>query len=261
MSCTVLLGRYNAHMFDRDDHIYAECHWQLIEGPFTFRQPKWYHSLKKRATALRRLLVRPAGRMRERIVEMPLVIAAMSRVPAGRVADLGGASSTLAAQLVYLGHQVHVLDLRCYPLQHPNLSAQTIDIFDCELPDDYFDAISCISVIEHVGITRYGGQVIPDGDFKLIAELNRLCRPGGSVMLSAPYGRGHDPASDGAPHGYRIYDRERLARLLEHSDVQSLRFFVMQEGCWVEQGQQAADDVRTSRPISAIFFAELRPKK
>ena len=248
-------------MPDRDDHIYSESRWQLIEGAFTFRQPKWYHSLKKRATALRRLLVRPAGRMRERIVEMPLVIAGMSRVPAGRVADLGGASSTLAAQLVYLGHEVHVLDLRCYPLQHPKLSAQTIDIFDCELPDDYFDAISCISVIEHVGITRYGGQAIADGDFKLMAELNRLCGPAGVIMLSAPYGRGHEPAGDGQPAGYRIYDRERLARLLEHCDVQSLRFFVMQEGCWVEREQRAADDVRTSRPISAIFFAELRPQK
>ena len=132
-----------------------------------------------------------------------------------------------------------------------------MDAFDNDLEDDFFDAISCISVIEHVGIERYGGQARPQGDMQLMAELGRLVRPGGMVVVSAPYGRGHDPAIQGKPTGYRIYDRERLGSLVAGFNVDSLQFFVMEQGCWVEVDQAKADEVSTSRPIDAIFFARL----
>jgi 2-polyprenyl-3-methyl-5-hydroxy-6-metoxy-1,4-benzoquinol methylase len=244
------------------NYIYEEHQWRSIERPFTIQHCKVCRSFKKRFTALRRLVFQPRGRMRERIVEYPLAIAAMAKLPRdSRVADLGGASSLLGLYLTSLGHEVHVLDLRPSPLQHPKLHVQQIDAFDNDLPDDHFDGISCISVIEHVGIVRYGGQERIDGDRAMLKEMQRLCKAGGLIVLSAPYGKGHDPETEGPPSGYRIYDRDRLAKLIEDFEVEALQFFAMENGVWVEKDQQAADQAPTSRPIDAIFFAQLRTKK
>jgi len=245
-------------MADNENYIYTERDCDLIEGPFVVRPCKWHRSVKKRATALRRLLVRPTARIRERIVEYPLVIAAMAKLPTGsRVADLGGASSTLALQLVYLNHEVHVLDLRPCPLKHPRLVARQINAFDNDLPENYFQAISCISVIEHVGLDRYGGKTDGNSDRDMLQEMRRLIKPKGMLLLSAPYGTGHNPCIDGKPCGYRIYNKVELAELLGGFEVESLRFFVMDNGVWLEKNQDAADRVPTARPVNAIFFAQL----
>jgi len=195
-------------------------------------------------------------------VEYPLAIAALAKLPKNsRVADLGGASSLLGLYLTSLGHEVHVLDLRLSPLQHPNLKVQQINAFDNTLPDNNFDGISCISVIEHVGIVRYGGEQRIDGDFAMLKEMQRLCKPQGLIILSAPYGKGHDPENDGPPSGYRIYNRDRLDKLLQGFDVESLQFFEMENGVWIEKDQQSADQTPKSRPVNAIFFAQLCNKK
>ena len=73
--------------------------------------------------------------------------------------------------------------------------------------------------------------------------------------------RGHDPEVNGPPSGYRIYDRRRLGQLVEGLKIESLRFFGMQDGCWIEEDQNQADEIPTSRPVNAIFFAQLRVGK
>lgn len=242
------------------DYIYEEDQWRTFKGPFLVERHRMLHSLAKRGQWLRRLLFRPAGRLRERIVEYPLAIAAMASLPAGsRVADIGGASSLLGLELTALGHEVTVLDLRDCPLRHPRLHAMRKDLFQADLPAGSFDGITCISVIEHVGFARYGGTATPDGDMAMMAHLARLCRPGGVLALSAPYGRGHDQLVEGKPYGFRFYDRARLSRLCKGFEVHSLRFFTIENGCWVERSQDAADTVATTRPVSAIFLALLTP--
>jgi len=242
------------------DHIYSEDQCGLIEGPFTVQRSKWVRSLEKRWARLRRRFCKSSARLRERIVEYPLTLAAMAALPENsRIADVGGASSLLGLELTYLGHEVHVLDLRPYPMRHAKLTSHQLDLLSNDFPNDYFNAISCISVIEHAGLERYGGHGRPDGDLAFIQELRRLCQTDGLIILSAPYGQGHDPSTHGEPKGFRIYDKARLEKLLQGFDVKSLRFFVMDNGHWLEKNQQAADLVPTSRPIRAIFFALLGP--
>ena len=66
---------------------------------------------------------------------------------------------------------------------------------------------------------------------------------------------------DGPPAGYRIYNQDRLAKLIEGFEVEALQFFVMENGVWIERDQQTADQAPTSRPINAIFITQLRNKK
>ena len=239
------------------DYIYRQSDIDLFEGPFLISQHKFARSLEKRGRALAQRLSPPRARLRERIVEIPLTIAALSRLPAGApVADIGGASSLLALQLAYLGLRVQVIDLRPYPLRHPNLAPTQLDLFDNQLPPAAFAAISCISVIEHVGLARYGGAERLRGDLDFIRELRRLCQPAGKIILSAPYGLGHDPAA-GPPHGYRVYDRPGLERLCQNLTVRQLRFFAIRDGVWLEVTQDEAASTPATRPINALFWAEL----
>jgi 2-polyprenyl-3-methyl-5-hydroxy-6-metoxy-1,4-benzoquinol methylase len=249
-------------MKSQPDYVYSEKQFQQIEGPFTFEQSKLDHSLTKRFSCLRRLFFSRTARLRERIFEYPLTIAALAELPVPcRIADVGGTSSLLPLELTSLGHEVHVLDLRPCSLKHPCLFTHQINLFDNKFEDNFFDAVTCISVIEHVGLPRYGGEARPDADFEMMKEFARLIRPKGRLIISAPYGKGHDPGTEGAPMGYRIYDRKRLEKLLAKFKIEKLRFAVIEQGVWLEKTQSEADLCPTSRPIKAVFFATLANNK
>ncbi|HWW74963.1 MAG TPA: DUF268 domain-containing protein, partial [Pyrinomonadaceae bacterium] len=48
---------------------------------------------------------------------------------------------------------------------------------------------SCMHVVEHVGLGRYGDPLDPEGDLKAIAELRRVLAPGGTLLFVVPIGR------------------------------------------------------------------------
>jgi SAM-dependent methyltransferase len=60
-----------------------------------------------------------------------------------------------------------------------------------EMPFDYnsIDVISCLHVIEHIGLGRYGDPIDPDGYVKSATELMRVLKPGGKILLGTPIGK------------------------------------------------------------------------
>lgn len=48
------------------------------------------------------------------------------------------------------------------------------------------ESISCMHVLEHVGLGRYGDPVDHDGDLKAFAELARVVAPGGQLLVVVP---------------------------------------------------------------------------
>ncbi len=51
------------------------------------------------------------------------------------------------------------------------------------------ESLSCLHVIEHIGLGRYGDPIDPTGSAKAAAELQRVLKPGGRLYLSVPIGR------------------------------------------------------------------------
>lgn len=50
-------------------------------------------------------------------------------------------------------------------------------------------SLSCLHVLEHVGLGRYGDPINPEGSRLAATELQRVLKPGGRLFLSVPVGR------------------------------------------------------------------------
>jgi SAM-dependent methyltransferase len=151
-----------------------------------------------------------ANDVNERIVEIPYVLGAVGALPPGsRILDFGSTESTVALSLAALGHDVIAADLRPYPLQHPRLRSLVGPIEEWAGPEQPLDAVTCISALEHVGLGAYD-ETPTDGELdRDIAErFKRWLRPGGELVLTAPYGRWEVTETQ------RVYDAAHLDALL-----------------------------------------------
>jgi SAM-dependent methyltransferase len=78
-----------------------------------------------------------------------------------------------------------------YNAIHINLSNVFIgqgDILNLPIKSNTIESISCLHVIEHIGLGRYGDPIDFYGSIKALSELDRILAPGGSLFISIPVG-------------------------------------------------------------------------
>jgi 2-polyprenyl-3-methyl-5-hydroxy-6-metoxy-1,4-benzoquinol methylase len=153
--------------------------------------------------------VRP-GDVNERIVEIPWCMAvAGALAPGSHVLDFGATESTFSLSLASLGLDVTAADLRPYPLSHPNLKMLVGPIEQWDGPAEPLDAVFCISAIEHVGLGAYDeSPTAGDLDRQIVERFGSWLRPGGELVLTAPYGHWS------VDELQRVYDAAHLDTLL-----------------------------------------------
>jgi SAM-dependent methyltransferase len=85
--------------------------------------------------------------------------------------------------------QVTYVDLR--PLEVPVEGLTYLQGSITSLPFDSgtVESLSSLHVIEHIGLGRYGDPVDPAGYLRAAAELARVLRPGGELLVGTPVGR------------------------------------------------------------------------
>jgi SAM-dependent methyltransferase len=84
--------------------------------------------------------------------------------------------------------KVDYVDIRDIDSNLKNLTYVKGDI--CNLPygDNSIDSLSCLHVLEHIGLGRYGDDIDPEGYIKGAKELSRILKPGGNLYFSTPVG-------------------------------------------------------------------------
>jgi hypothetical protein len=102
---------------------------------------------------------------------------------------------------------VDFYDFRPAPLKLDRLYTGAADLTRLHFPSDSIGSLSCMHVIEHVGLGRYGDPLDPDGDLKAIGELVRVLAPGGDLLVATPVG-----SPRVAFNAHRVYDHEAFAR-------------------------------------------------
>ena len=182
----------------------------------------------------------------ERIIEIPFAIGCLSTLPKGsKVLDLGCTESTFPLQAATLGYKVTGFDFRKYPYVHPNLRFVQGDILKLPFGAEEFDAVFCISTIEHIGLGFYNDPLAQEeADHKALREAARVLKKAGMLVLTVPYG------TEIPNQHHRVYNQQNLRKLLGSFKVQEERYFSnggknngSQSNFWEEVGQAKADQV------------------
>ncbi len=81
------------------------------------------------------------------------------------------------------------VDIRPIKVALPNFECLTGSITALPFTDLSIGSLSCLHVIEHIGLGRYGDPIDPAGSQTAAKELVRVLAPQGRLFLSTPVGR------------------------------------------------------------------------
>jgi SAM-dependent methyltransferase len=79
-------------------------------------------------------------------------------------------------------------DYRPVNLGLSNLTSEPADLHRLPFATQSAESVSCLHVLEHVGLGRYGEPLDYDGDLKAVAELKRVIAKGGLLIIAVPIG-------------------------------------------------------------------------
>lgn len=102
---------------------------------------------------------------------------------------------------------VRFYDYRPAQLELSSLTCHRADLGSLPFADGSVESISCMHVVEHVGLGRYGDPLDPDGDLKAMAELQRVVAPRGSLLIVVPVGKPRV-----CFNAHRIYSFQQVVR-------------------------------------------------
>ena len=83
---------------------------------------------------------------------------------------------------------IEFYDYRAARLELSGLKAGQADVTCLPFADGSIASLSCMHVVEHIGLERYGDPFDPQGDVKAMGELARVLAPGGYLFFVVPVG-------------------------------------------------------------------------
>lgn len=93
--------------------------------------------------------------------------------------------STLVSAFV----PIEFYDYRRLHVELDGLETGAADLLRLPFETGSVNSLSCMHVVEHIGLGRYGDPLDPEGDRKAIAELTRVLAPGGALLFVVPMGK------------------------------------------------------------------------
>lgn len=97
-------------------------------------------------------------------------------------------SSLYFAGIVSAFVPMEFYDYRPADIYLDNLESKQGDLMHLPFADNSVQSLSCMHVVEHIGLGRYGDPLDPEGDMKAIRELKRVLAPNGSLLFVVPIG-------------------------------------------------------------------------
>ncbi len=99
-----------------------------------------------------------------------------------------GSTYSMSGYISKITNAVFV-DIRPIQTSLKNLKIVEGDLVRLPFADNSIDSLSCLSVVEHIGLGRYGDPIDPLGTEKACNELLRVLAKGGRLYLSVPLGK------------------------------------------------------------------------
>lgn len=101
-------------------------------------------------------------------------------------------------------------DYRPAELNLSNLSSRAGDLLRLPFADSTVESLSCMHVVEHIGLARYGDLMDVKGDLKAISELMRVLAMGGTLLFVVPVGKPRVMFN-----AHRIYSFEQIIKYFD----------------------------------------------
>ncbi len=111
----------------------------------------------------------------------------LRRTAPERHTDIG--SSLYFAAIASAIVPIDFYDYRPPDLHLDNVTVGHADLLNLPFPDRSLASLSCMHVVEHVGLGRYGDPLDAAGDRKAMRELARVVAAGGRLLFVVPMGR------------------------------------------------------------------------
>lgn len=171
-----------------------------------------------------------------RLIEWRFILENLPRGRKLKILDVGSTASLFIHELAKYG-KTFGIDSRPYFENLP----KTIKFLQCDVlkmpfPDNYFDCVTVISVIEHIGLGAYGDPINNDGDFKATEELKRVLKTGGVLFVTTVVGSKYVVTPKG---GARIYGKKRFDELFENFSSIKEEYYIFRRR-WIPVDKEKA---------------------
>lgn len=157
-----------------------------------------------------------------RVVENPFVLDSLERKKM-KVLDVGCCDSFFIYELMARGYDTYGTDFNVY-LREEDIKFTKADITkDIPLQKNFFDRITAISVIEHIGLGQYKDPLVNDGDVVAMRNLSKLLKKGGKLLLTVPISGDYAVIK----RKKRKYDELRLKKITRGFKIEKEKYFVI----------------------------------
>ena len=156
----------------------------------------------------------------------------------GELLDVGSTGSLFPLKLANNGYNVYAVDVRKYHEKHPNLTVK-----NTPFPDKFFDMITCISAIEHIGLSAYGDPKYEKGDRLAMKEFKRILKTNGRLILTTPFSGEYKIMS--LKNTYeRIYNYEKLSCLFQGWLIKKEEYYIPKKWkYWIKTTREEAEKI------------------
>ena len=115
--------------------------------------------------------------------------------------------------------KVNYIDIRNMESTIDNLNFIPGNILALPFENDSIDSLSCLHVIEHIGLGRYGDDVDPDGYIRAAKELSRVLSIGGKLLFGTPIG-----IEKLCFDAHRIFSYETIIKIFNNLELLEFNF-------------------------------------